>query len=177
MKAVIINASPRRGKTTDTLISIFLSQFNGEYTIYNMYDENISPCIACSKCKKNGKCFMPDCDRIITDIFASDYIIFASPIYCYSYPAPMKVFLDRLQPFYSDEKYLNPTYMRKGFVLVTCGKSGKFSVDVIEKQSKIAFIELEASFEGIYLQTQTDKSETLQQEEICKVQELAKDFF
>ncbi len=177
MKAVILNASPRRGKTTDTLLSVFLSQFGGEYTIYNMYDEKISPCIACCSCEMTGECFMRDCDKIINDIFSCDYLIFASPIYCYSYPAPMKAFLDRLQPFYNDEKYFNPTFKRKGFVLATCGKSGKFSIDVIEKQSKIAFIELDASFDGVYLQTQTDKSEALQQEDICKVKNLAKNFF
>ena len=120
---------------------------------------------------------MNDNKHIIDDILSSDYVIFATPIYCYSFPAPMKAFLDRLQPYYSDEKYRNPSFTRKGFVLATCGKSGKFGIDVIEKQSRIAFIELSASFEGIYLFSDTDKDTTLQQNKICKVKELAKNFF
>lgn len=120
---------------------------------------------------------MNENNHILDELFSCDYIIFASPIYCYSFPAPMKAFLDRLQPYYSDEKYKNPVSDRKGFVLATCGKSGKFGIDVIEKQSRIAFIELSASFEGIYLFPDTDKQSTLTNDEICKVKSLAKDFF
>lgn len=89
----------------------------------------------------------------------------------------MKAFLDRLQPYYSDEKYKNPAVSRKGFVLASCGKSGKFGIDVIEKQSRMAFIELSASFDGIYLFSDTDKCSTLQEDEKCKVRLLAEDFF
>lgn len=176
-KAVILNASPRRKGNTDYLLDIFLSECDCDTIIYNMYDENIAPCTACDVCSKTGECFKDDNKRIIEDIFSSDFVVFASPIYCYSFPAPMKAFLDRLQPYYSDEKYKNPAFDRKGFVLATCGKSGKFGVDVIEKQSRIAFIELSASFDGIYLFPDTDKVSVLQENEICKVKQLAKNFF
>lgn len=176
-KAIILNASPRRGGNTDYLLNIFLSECDCETVIYNMYDENIAPCVACDTCSETGECFMNDNSHIIKDIFSSDFVIFAAPIYCYSYPAPMKAFLDRLQPYYSDEKYKNPAFNRKGFVLASCGKSGKFGVDVIEKQSRIAFIELSTSFEGIYLFPDTDKVSELPEDEICKVKTLAKTFF
>ena len=176
-KAVILNASPRRGCNTDYVLDLFLSECNCHTIIYNMYDENITPCTACSVCSETGECVMNDNKHIIDDIFSSDYVIFATPIYCYSFPSPMKAFLDRLQPYYSDEKYRNPTFTRKGFVLASCGKSGKFGIDVIEKQSRIAFIELSASFEGIYLFPDTDKVSSLQEDEICKVKKLAADFF
>ena len=176
-KAIILNASPRQGGNTDYLLDIFLSECNYETVVYNMYDEKISPCVACDTCSKTGECFMNDNMHIIKDIFSSDFVIFATPIYCYSYPAPMKAFLDRLQPYYSDEKYKNPASDRKGFVLATCGKSGKFGTDVIEKQSRIAFIELSASFEGLFLFTDTDKRSKLSDDEICKVKALAKEFF
>lgn len=176
-KAVILNASPRRDGNTDQLVNIFLSECDCESIIYNMYDENIEPCIACDTCSSTGECFMNENKHILDELFSCDYVIFASPIYCYSFPAPMKAFLDRLQPYYSDEKYKNPASDRKGFVLATCGKSGKFGIDVIEKQSRIAFIELSASFEGIYLFPDTDKQSTLTNDEICKVKALAEEFF
>lgn len=176
-KAVILNASPRQSGNTDYLLNIFLAECDCETVIYNMYNEKIAPCVACDACSTTGECFMQDNKHIIDDLFSCDYVIFASPIYCYSFPAPMKAFLDRLQPYYSDEKYKNPASDRKGFVLATCGKSGKFSIDVIEKQSRIAFIELSASFEGIYLFPDTDSVSELNKEELCKVKSLAKNFF
>lgn len=176
-KAVILNASPRRNGNTDQLVNIFLSECDCESIIYNMYDENIEPCIACDTCSSTGECFMNENKHILDELFSCDYVIFASPIYCYSFPAPMKAFLDRLQPYYSNEKYKNPASDRKGFVLATCGKSGKFGIDVIEKQSRIAFIELSASFEGIYLFPDTDKQAVFTNDEIFKVKKLAKNFF
>lgn len=176
-KLTLLNASPRKNGNTQKLIDEFLAVCPCEIVVYNIYNERISPCIGCDVCMQTGRCFMNDIDHIIEDIFSSDYVIFASPIYCYSFPAPMKAFLDRLQPYYSDEKYRNPSFIRKGFVLATCGKSGKFGIDVIEKQSRIAFIELSASFEGIYLFSDTDKFNTLQNDEIYKVKQLAEQFF
>lgn len=174
----LINASPRKDGTTRQLIDAFLSGCDCDVKIHNIYEKKIAPCIACDSCSKNGKCiYDDDVDAIVNDIFLSDYVVFASPIYCYSFPAPMKAFLDRLQPYYSDEKYKNPSSERKGFVLATCGKSGKFGIDVIEKQSRIAFIELSASFEGIYLFSDTDKQPDFTNDEKCKVKVLAEEFF
>ena len=117
---------------------------------------------------------MNDADAIIADISDADYIIFASPVYNYSFPAPMKAFLDRLQPLFMQEKTASD---RKGFLLASCGKSGKFSIDVMEKQSRMAFSELGAKFCGSFFFTDTDKRTTLQNDEICKVKALANEFF
>ena len=176
-KAVIINASHRHNGCTKQLVDIFLTECPCDISIYNMYDEKIAPCTACDVCSKTGECRMTDTKPIIDDIFSSDFVVFATPIYCYSCPAPMKAFLDRLQPYYSDEKYKNPASERKGFVLASCGKSGKFGIDVIEKQSRIAFIELSASFEGIYLFPDTDRVSVLPEEEIGKLKNIARNFF
>ena len=117
---------------------------------------------------------MNDTDAIISDIFSADFVIFASPVYNYSFPAPMKAFLDRLQPLFMQEKTASD---RKGFLLASCGKSGKFSIEVMEKQSRMAFSELNTEFCGSFFFTETDKRSTLQNDEICKVKALAKEFF
>lgn len=173
-KAVLLNSSPHRDGFTQKLIDIFFEDFTGEVHTYNMYYENFAPCIGCGKCEKLKHCFMHDMNNILSDIFSSDYIIFASPVYNYSFPSPMKAFLDRLQPYYSDEK--EPP-VRKGFLLVSCGKSGKFSIDVMEKQSKIAFSELSADYCGCCYLPNTDKETTLQHNFIRKAKKLAAEFF
>lgn len=176
MKIVILNASPRRGGFTHQLLDAFMSECpaNAYTTVYNMYDENISPCVDCGFCKENGKCFMNDNEKILGDIFSSDLIIFAAPVYNYSFPAPMKAFLDRLQPYFYKEK---TAPIRKGYLLATCGNSGKYSVETLEKQSRIAFSELSAEMCGKIVITNTDKKTALQDDDLCKVKELAKEFF
>ena len=176
-KLTVINGSPHKNGYTNAVLDIFLENYKDIIDNYNMYDEKLVPCTACNYCEKTGHCINRDMDRIVESIFSSDYVIFSSPVYCYSFPAPMKAFLDRLQPYYSDEKYKNPVFNRKGFVLASCGKSGKFGIDVIEKQSRIAFIELSASFEGIYLFSDTDKDSALHKDEKCKIRSLAEKFF
>ncbi len=176
-KVTVITASPRKNGNTKQVLDAFLENCHYDTVVYNMYDEKISPCIACNHCQTTGKCFNDDMNEITGSIFSSDYVIFAAPIYCYSFPAPMKAFLDRLQPYYSDEKYRNPVFTRKGFVLSSCGKSGKFGIDVIEKQSRIAFIELSASFEGLYLFTDTDSDSQLSEAEKIRIKSMAESFF
>lgn len=173
-KAVILFSSPHENGCTKKLLDVFLSQCRFETHIYNMYKENPAPCIACGQCETDGVCFYSDMASLLRDVFSADYVIFASPVYNYSFPAPMKAFLDRLQPYYSEEK---TTSVRKGFLLATCGKSGKFSMELMEKQSRIAFSELSTEYCGSYFQTGTDKDITLQNDAICKVKKLAALFF
>ena len=177
-KVTVINASPRKNGYTSQVLKYFLNKCDHLIDIYNMYDENLSPCTACNYCQKTGKCINHDMDKIIESIFSSDYIIFASPVYCYSFPAPMKTFLDRLQPFFSDEKFSNPSDPeRKGFLLLSCGKSGKYSVEITEKQSRMAFLELSASLEGVFLFNNTDLRENLTEDEKKELHSLADKFF
>ncbi|MBR5497626.1 MAG: flavodoxin family protein [Clostridia bacterium] len=173
-KVIVLNASPKKNGFTSQLTEIFLSEYRSEIHIYNMYDEKIAPCTGCDYCITEKKCRMNDTDAIISDIFSADFVIFASPVYNYSFPAPMKAFLDRLQPLFMQEKTASD---RKGFLLASCGKSGKFSIEVMEKQSRMAFSELNTEFCGSFFFTETDKRSTLQNDEICKVKALAKEFF
>lgn len=173
-KCVLLFASANENSFTKQLTDCFLSEYNGTVKYYNMYKKNVAPCTGCNYCEAHGKCHMNDMNDILDDIFSSDYVIFASPVYNYTFPAPMKAFLDRLQPFFYKEK---TACNRKGFLLASCGKSGKFSVDIMKKQCDIAFYELSAENCGNYFFTNTDKQSTLQQDEICKVKELAKKFF
>ncbi len=65
-------------------------------------DKNINYCKACAYCEKhNGVCIIKDdMVDIIKEIFASDVIVFASPVYFYSISGQMKTFIDRLVTIY-----------------------------------------------------------------------------
>ena len=173
-KTILLTASPNDGGHTAYLTDIFMSRCDHKIVIYNMYRENVAPCTGCGYCETEKKCRMNDTDKIIDDILSADFVVFSSPVYNYSFPAPMKAFLDRLQPLFFKEKTASD---RKGFLLASCGKSGKFSIEFMEKQSRMAFSELNTQFCGSFFFTQTDKRDSLQQDEICKVKELADEFF
>ena len=173
-ECIVLFASAAKNRFTKQLTDVFLSEYSGSVKFYNMYEENIKPCAGCGFCTTNGKCRMNDMDDIINDIFASEFIIFATPVYNYTFPSPMKAFLDRLQPFFDKEK---TAPVRKGFLLASCGKSGKFAVDIMQKQCDIAFCELSAKNCGNYFFTDTDKRSALHPDEIRQVKELAKEFF
>ena len=173
-KCTLLFSSANKNGFTRQLTDYFTSEYNGDIIEYNMFDENISPCTGCGYCEKHGKCHNDDMNKILEDIFSSDFVIFASPVYNYTFPAPMKAFLDRLQPLFNKEKNARTC---KGFLLASCGKSGKFAVDLMKKQCDIAFCELSCENCGNFFFTDTDKRSALHQDEIRKVKDLAKDFF
>ena len=76
---------------------------NNIVTKIDVIDKKIGCCKGCFTCKKNGgDCVIKDDMReILTEILASDLLIFSFPLYCYSFPAPLKALLDRTMPLSS----------------------------------------------------------------------------
>lgn len=155
----VIFASPRKNGFTAQVTNKFLSSAsnNTEIEFVDIYSVAPAPCTACGECKKAYKCRMHDLDSVLKKIEKSDRLIFASPIYNYSFPSPMKAFLDRLQPFY--EKGINPPRKnKKAFLITTCAQSGKYSFDIVRRQSSMAFSLLGFDFSGEIMIPFTDKS-------------------
>lgn len=177
-KVTVLFCSPNKNGSTANLLNTFMSGCPYNTKKYDIYSLNIKPCIGCNHCEQTGKCIInDDMNTVLSDIFSSEYVIFASPVYNYSFPSPMKAFLDRLQPLFFSNNYKISECNRKGFLLAAAGKSGRFSREIMEKQTKLAFEELSAEFCGSFFQTNTDKSFALQYDECCKVNLLSKKFF
>ena len=73
---------------------------NNIVTKIDVIDKKIGYCKGCFTCKKNGgDCVIKDdMQDILTEILASDLLLFSFPLYCYSFPAPLKALLDRTMP-------------------------------------------------------------------------------
>lgn len=105
MKAIVINASPRKRANTAQLCKSFVEgaeSNNAEVEYYNLYDYNFKGCISCFSChlKKNFKnplCIIQD---EITDILVkcleADIIVIGTPIYYGSITSYAQAFLERL---------------------------------------------------------------------------------
>ncbi len=103
MKVLMINGSPRKEGNTHIALKEMEKIFREEgmeTEILHIGDQDIRGCIACSFCKKNGKCVFDDAVNKAAVKFAEcDGLVAASPVYYASANGTLISFLDRL--FYS----------------------------------------------------------------------------
>lgn len=116
MKCCVLFASPRRERSnTRALLAEFLDVWRSaghDAVCHSLYEETISPCVACRGCQRDWSgpnCVIDDdMTAVFEDILACDLLLLASPIYLWSCTAPMKAALDRciyaLCKYYGDEK-------------------------------------------------------------------------
>ena len=159
MHITVLFASPRADGNTEELLRDFLSEYpDAEVERFDAYALNLRPCVACDRCRTEGKCAFRDADELFAACEGCDVLVLASPMYNYSYPAPMKAILDRAQPWYHknfDAGKTDPG--RKGILLLTSGCSGKYAFNSMEKQFRVFRREFGVTFAGTRTVAETDK--------------------
>jgi Multimeric flavodoxin WrbA len=98
--AAVILSSPRKGANSSALALAMAEGFKkagGSAEIIDLAGLDISPCLACEACQRNGgKCVQIDGMQTVYPLVASaDVLILASPIYWFNMSAQLKIFLDR----------------------------------------------------------------------------------
>ncbi|MBE6828238.1 MAG: flavodoxin family protein [Ruminococcaceae bacterium] len=108
MKILVINGSPKRGKSdTMHITRAFLDGMQEaaaqDITLINIIDKHIEYCTGCFACMHNGgSCIHnDDMKEILEEILKSDLLILSYPLYCYGMPAPLKAMMDRTLPLSS----------------------------------------------------------------------------
>ena len=105
---LIISSSPRKDGNSDTLCNEFLrGATEAGHTAEKIFlkDKNIEYCRACGYCYSNKTCIInDDMKDLLNKLKNADVIVLASPLYFYSIPAQMKVFIDRLCSGYATIK-------------------------------------------------------------------------
>ena len=103
LKVLMINGSPRSKGNTYTALHEMEQIFTKEHMeteILHVGNQDIRGCIACSFCKKTGKCVFSDLVNETARLFEQcDGLVLASPVYYASANATLIAFLDLL--FYS----------------------------------------------------------------------------
>lgn len=138
MKVLLINGSPNaKGCTYTALeeVSKTLNQEGIETEIIHVGNKDIRGCIACRKCKTNGKCVFNDIVNEVAPKFNEcDGIIIGSPVYYASANGTLISFIDRL--FYSMPA---DKTMKVGAAVVSCRRGGNTSTfDQINKYFTIS---------------------------------------
>ena len=99
-KVLLINGSPKSNGCTFTTLNEMIKVFeeNGiETELIHIGQKDIRGCIACRRCRQDGKCVFDDIVNEVAKKFeASDGIVVGSPVYFASPNGTLISFLDRL---------------------------------------------------------------------------------
>ena len=107
MNIIAICGSPRKGNTEFILKRILTKaeDLGAKGELVLLREKRIEFCNGCLNCDSSGKCGIRDEMQLIYGrMEESDLIIFGSPTYFDSMSGLMKVFVDRLNPYYSSKK-------------------------------------------------------------------------
>lgn len=164
--ALVFYASPHSTRYTKTILDYFMSRLEDyNFNIVDCYKRNVYPCIDCGYCKIHNSCKFNDMDDIDTYLRESDLLIFASPIYNFSFPAPLKAMLDRMQRYFCSRFDLNiiPPIKKKkkAIILLTCGSDEPLGEEIIKKQLNKVFTVINTKLLDTVLWSKTDYLDNL----------------
>ncbi len=137
-KVLLINGSPKPQGCTYTALNEMVNIFNKEgieTEIVHIGNKDIRGCIACSRCRQDGKCVFDDIVNVVAEKFKdADGLVIGSPVYYASPNGTLISFLDRL--FYSTPF---SKHMKVGACIVNCRRGGNTSsYDVLNKYFTIS---------------------------------------
>jgi len=97
-----ISGSQRNPSLSDKMLDSFIAGMGQGYEVHKFYPHkmNIHSCTGCFHCwqkKYQGICMHRDEFKKILDVYKkADYIVFATPLYIFDFPATVKIVFDRL---------------------------------------------------------------------------------
>lgn len=130
MNILLINGSPRKNGNSAALLQMarrYSMAHEHNVTEIGLYTGTLNPCVDCRSCKVGEyECTIPDeMVKVYGALEWADYIVVATPIYWYSVPGPLKNLIDRLRPYFRNEK-LKGKKLICGFV----ASNGKYDSDL-----------------------------------------------
>ncbi|WP_061996085.1 NAD(P)H-dependent oxidoreductase [Clostridium sp. ATCC 25772] len=131
MKVVVLMGSPRK-RDSYNICKLIEKNFKKNYTVDFEYiflnDYIIEECKGCDMCFQKGEKFCPckdDLYKIKDKFLNADGIIFASPVYAYQVPAPLKRIFDRLSYMFHRQELIGKPVL----TVVTTGGGGHRQVN------------------------------------------------
>ncbi|MDR3110038.1 MAG: flavodoxin family protein [Planctomycetaceae bacterium] len=125
---LVLTGSPRKGGNSDLLADAFVAgakRAGNTVTKYTTADKNIKGCTACNACFSKGTAcvFHDDFNELATLVEKAEMIVFATPLYWFSFPAQLKAAIDKFYSFFVAKRELKIAQC----VLLVCGEDDKES--------------------------------------------------
>jgi multimeric flavodoxin WrbA len=136
---LILTGSPRKGGNSDKLADAFIAgaQQAGHTTVrYTTADKNIKGCIDCKTCFTKGvACSVPDdFNGLAPLVEQADMIVFATPLYWFSFPTQLKAAIDKFYSFFIGKRELK---IKECALLVCAGDSDESCFEGIVASYKL----------------------------------------
>lgn len=145
MKIIVIYGSSRKNSFSSLAAKYAASYFAGhDIKEYHLSQMNIAGCRGCFACRKIEKCVIKDdMQELYEDIVTSDFVIFASPVYCFDTASNFSTMFERLYPMVgggpaaegADLKYFNRYPKKKCMLILASGAPG-FAAGLAKKRMK-----------------------------------------
>ena len=141
MKVTTILGSPKTDGNTAKVLGLFEELITQDHEVdrINIATSNVKGCLGCYACQtvpdEPGCVQKDDALSIFERMMASDAVIYATPLYCWSFPSQMKAFLDRhfcLATGYDTSDYKSLLEGKHTALLVTCAGPIENNADLIQ---------------------------------------------
>ncbi len=169
----VLFASPHQSGNTSKLLNYYLRNFTTyEVVMFDVYKNEVRPCIGCDYCKENNECIYNDFAEIDRYLNIADILVIATPSYNLSFPAPLKAIFDRMQIYFSKRFFKNivpPIEKKKEAVLLlTTGRDSGISRKIMTCQLNMIFSIINAKLAKTIVLDYTDNIEDVSLEYIEK---------
>ncbi len=142
MRVLVIFGSPKKNGETAQILDAFISGLpdNIPVDVFDCFERSPLPCNDCRSCYHSDLCAFSDLDDFYKKLETADILVFASPVYNLSFPAPMKAVLDRMQRYWAARfiRQVRPPIKRpKRALLITAnGSQSQEGGEMLERQLK-----------------------------------------
>jgi multimeric flavodoxin WrbA len=128
---LILTGSPRKNGNSHRMAEAFtLGALSKGHTVntFSVADKTILGCTACDSCWQSGMpcIYRDDFDSLYPLLESADVLVYATPLYWFTFPAQLKAAIDKLYP-YAGSRSPNPLKISESLLLV-CGGDAEIRI-------------------------------------------------
>jgi multimeric flavodoxin WrbA len=160
MKVMTILGSPKKKGNTGTVLDMFEEIISKDHETdrINISDVTVNGCLGCYACQRTsdepGCAQKDDAGQLYERIMNADAVVYATPLYDWSFSAQLKALLDRhlcLVTGYGTPEYKSLVAGKKLMLLVTCAGPVENNADLIQSNFDRIAKYLKADVAGKYV--------------------------
>lgn len=142
LRVLVIFGSPHSDGTTAMILRALLDSLpqNAVIDRFDCFERMPLPCGDCRTCHEKDGCALSDIDDFYESLDKADALVFATPVYNLSFPAPMKALIDRMQCYWSARFRRGirkgSARPKKAVLITSCGSGSAASGHMVERQLK-----------------------------------------